>query len=347
MKALKPRTKFLQIEPTPARGNFSELLFDDDNWWAEEKLDGDRRIAQFLGGSVRFTGRRIGKDGLYVEKTFNLPHLNGSLTLEQSAKWGVVMSAYNVDEYGHHNPSLDGTVLDGEIVVLGGRSKDVTSIMGSLPEEAIRKQLERGWVRYYVFDCLFWKGKDIRTKPLHYRRKRMLAALKLWSNTYAVKVPKKTKRESKTKHLQAVWSKGGEGIILKHRESLYGEHLRWVKVKKQETVDVVIMGYAPAKAVSTKVSGETSATKYAAKGWIGAIIFGLYKDGKLVECGQCSGMPDALREKLSRHGKRYVGTVMEIEAQEREPDTGAFRHPRFVRLRPDSNSKSQTWEKYQ
>ena len=42
-------TKLLQIEPQSARGTFNESMWDDPEWVAEEKYDGDRRIAQFVG----------------------------------------------------------------------------------------------------------------------------------------------------------------------------------------------------------------------------------------------------------------------------------------------------------
>jgi hypothetical protein len=48
-----------------------------------------------------------------------------------------------------------------------------------------------------------------------------------------------------------------------------------VKVKREETHDVVVMGFAEAKQESVKVDGSVSATKYA--GGVGAIRFGQYK----------------------------------------------------------------------
>lgn len=141
-----------------------------------------------------------------------------------------------------------------------------------------------------------------------------------------------------------IWARGGEGIILKHAGSTYTEEKLWVKVKKEETEDVVIMGYDDAKAESTKVTGVTSVTKYAKKGWIGAVRFGQYRDGKLVDCGKCSGMDDKLREELSLNGGKYIGTVVEILANERE-ETGKFRHPRWVGFREDKNPKDCVWRK--
>jgi len=68
--------KFEQIEPALARGVFSESLMSDPAWTADVKYDGHRAIAQFLD-RIRFTSRRRSvKDGKFVERTRNVPHLS-------------------------------------------------------------------------------------------------------------------------------------------------------------------------------------------------------------------------------------------------------------------------------
>lgn len=313
--------EFMQIEPQNARGKFRPELMDHPDWWAEEKFDGDRRIAQFCGERVRFTGRRKSvKDGLFVEKTGNLPHLN----------WG-------------HKDEMEGTVLDGEMVVpvdfvtgAGGKSKWVTSIMGSMPEEAIRKQEERGWLNYMVFDCLFYRGMDVRFEPLWKRRNLAEAAVIEWENEHATLVPKI--HQMKREYLEDIYARGGEGIILKHKDQRYGEqyggHRQWVKVKYEATADVFITGYKDAKEESKKVDGSISTTKYAAEGLIGAIKFSQYRDGVIWECGATSGFDDGLRREISRRPEHYLGRVITIKHYGREP-TGFFRHPQFIDFRDD------------
>lgn len=314
-------SEFMQLEPCPARGKYTDSLMDSPDWYAEEKYDGDRRIAQFVGGQVRFTGRRISvKDGLYVEKTANIPQLSGQ-----------------------YRPALQGTVLDGEMVVpdgfqtdSGGKSKYVTSIMGSLPAEAIAKQKERGWLVYRVFDILWYKGEDVRAKPYTERRALMLKAVAEWGCLYAL--PATATNKNKAAFLKGVYDNGGEGIILKHRASIYGEKKRWVKVKGEITLDCVIMGYDAPEKESEKVDGSVSVTKFHANGWIGAIQFGQYKDGKLTQMGTASGMDEATRIKLSgKGGAKYVGQVITIVCNGREP-TGACRHPRFKGFRDDKQA---------
>ncbi len=342
--------KFQQIEPQPARGKLVESMWDDPNWIAEEKYDGDRRITQFCGKVVRFTGRRVSvKDGLYVEKTENVPHLSG----------GYATGAFKFNEETRHVPpaALEGTVLDGEMIFtgpgnrgyevpLGGRSKFVTSIMGSLPEEAVQKQIERGWLCYVVFDCLFLNGSDLRNLTLLERRVHAERVVKAWGNPFASiaeRPPKMRKRE----FLADVLKRGGEGVILKHLDHRYGDKKGWVKVKAEWTADVVIMGFVPAKEMSKKVNGDVSMTKYAKAGLIGAIQCGQYMPTEvgrglcLREVATVSGMDDVTRELLTRYGHRpgrYIGKVIEIAHNGREP-TGRFRHPRFKRFRDDKQAK--------
>ena len=109
--------------------------------------------------------------------------------------------------------------------------------------------------------------------------------------------------------------------------------------QKSATWDVVITGFKEAKEITKKVSGEESTSKFFEKNWIGAISFGQFYDGKMIEFGYCSGMDDSLREKISNNKESYIGKVIEVGAQERLNGTGRFRHPRFLRFRPDKNAE--------
>lgn len=316
----------MQIEPAVARGKETPDIWTDRFWVAEEKYDGDRRIAQFVKGVVRFTGRRISvKDGQYVEKTDNVPHLS---------KAG----------YPSH---LEGTVLDGEMIFTGetdggGKSKYVTSIMGSLPIVAVEKQQKQGWLRYVVFDCLFYQGKDIQAEPLEVRQECADKAIRAWNNEH---VEAAEQRRTKLRAFcEEVMARGGEGVILKHRLAPYGDKKAWVKVKGVWTADAVITGYKDAKEISRKSDGTKSETKYAKSGLIGAVEVSQYhpKTKQLVVVATISGMTDEERAEFTRHGDKYLGTVIRLEHNGREP-TMRFRHPRFespIVFRNDKSPRS-------
>ena len=149
MKSIYPLDKILEpmkpssVEMSKAThvAKLEEALKDDSKYVVEEKIDGCR---YFLIGDRFFSTRVSEKTGFPVEKTENFPHL---------------VKTFAAAELNH-------IILDGEICIPGKKSQDVTTITGSLPDEAIRKQEEFGWVEYRVFDILrLPNGEWITDRP--------------------------------------------------------------------------------------------------------------------------------------------------------------------------------------
>lgn len=152
-----------------------------------------------------------------------------------------------------------------------------------------------------------------------------------------------------------------------------------LKVKKelQETIDCVVMGANPPSKVYTgkeiedwtywydelnneKITKDAYLDKYKMNvymayadgaplipvtknwfnGWAGSLRLGVYKDGKLEEIGNLSGITDEIKE----NWKEYVGKVCTITAME-IMDTGGVRHPKFCTWRDDINPSDCTWDK--
>jgi ATP-dependent DNA ligase len=234
------------------------------------------------------------------------------------------------------------TILDGEIISNDfGNVREVTSILGSDPELAIQKQKERGWLQFRVFDLPFYRGEDLQHYPLYQRRR---AIDEFFSTTIINYVsPIILIHQNKKEFCKDIMSKGGEGIILKWSKAKYGEKRYWVKVKQKETFDVFVIGYKPANEESEKVDGTISTTKYAEKGWIGAIEIGMLSPlGDIVQVGFCSGFDEATRKMVSENQEQFIGQVMEIEAQS-QLSTGKFEHPRFIRWRDDKPKEKCLW----
>ena len=321
--------KILQLKPMLAaepksKGKLDQKyideILDDPNWIGEEKLDGSRYLAHFHPDRIYFTSRRTSVvNGLQVEKGLNLPHLNRAV------------------------PKLVGTVLDGEIVtgVFGSHSSDVTSVMGSLPAEAIDKQRKGDWVIYVGWDVLYYKGRNVMNLSLRCRHVLLRQSLAEWHSRY-VKGVEGRGQDDKRDFLNHIWRNGGEGIILKYLDSPYLLDVRnkhyWVKVKMRRTFDVVIMGFTKPDKWTINAYDKKGLNRYYKHKWISAIRFGQYKKGKLIEIGQTSGMSDTDRAFVSQNTKRLVGTVMEVKAQE-QFKSGALRHPRFICLRNDKDRR--------
>lgn len=341
----------IEVMPCPARGKFSEALLDDPNYAAETKEDGDRRTGQFYWTVpdhgmtmyqvpvIHFAGRRVSDvDGKLVEKGANVPHITRG---QAGPEWSFDSALME------RMVRLTGTMLDGECVLpstfvrppedkYGGLSKYVTKVMGSKPDRAIDLQRSgtviNGQMRWSVFDILFYQGRDLRALPLSERRKWLLEVVNLLGNPFVF--PTEHVIEDKRGFLERTLNAGLEGIVLKNLRRPYDEHLSWVKKKVLIMADVVVMGFDPPEQFSKKVDGTVSETKFWKKGWIGAVKFGQYRDGVLWPCGTMSGMDEKFRVELTENQAKYLNRVVEVEANGREP-TGAFRHPRWERIRDD------------
>ena len=225
-------------------------------------------------------------------------------------------------------------VLDGELCMSDAtsNSSDVTKILGSLPEKALVRQEELGKLRYVVFDVLAGAGKDFMGLPWNKRRQIIedLCLQGLFDNEFVdVSVVHNDKRGL----LRYAESNGLEGIMLKNVDAMYYPDKRpentWYKVKKSMTYDVVCTGFTAGQG------------KY--KSLIGAIVFSLYQGDTLVECGQCSGMDDAVRRHITENPMMYLNHVLEISAMERT-DKGHFRHPVAKSWRNDKTPKECQWQ---
>ena len=208
-----------------------ENLWDSTEYIAEEKYDGVRMLS--VGG--RFFSRRLSvKDGFPVEKTDNVPHLSAILK---------------------RFPNL---ILDGEVYYEGMTSNEVTSIMGALPDKAIERQKERGWLKYVVFDILRdMDGNWLLDLTWMERRLELEETIERIREAWQQEDPDTplnieiSEVEFKEKRLfyETIMARGGEGVILKNINGKYVPEKKpawnWVKVKKHITDDVVIMGFKP------------------------------------------------------------------------------------------------------
>lgn len=326
LEVMKP-CKVNTDSPTQARR--LRQAMSSEYYIAEEKIDG----CHYLSVGGRFFSTRLSvKDGLPVEKTYHVPHL-----------WDILSQG-----------KVHKVVLDGELCYPGQKSQDVVSIMGCYADEAVARQEQRGPLHYMVFDILRdQNGEWLQNYPWRIRRERLEAVMALLGYPIETGTLMMTKvvRGDKETFLQQVFDRGGEGIVLKDVEGKYIFGKRpmwnWIKVKREDEEDVVIVGFEPATKLYTGKDLDNwpfwseeglPLTRYYARGWIGAIIFGKYdpETKLLVPLGTCSGMEDLAREMFSREPNEFIGRVMKLKYMEVTRD-GAYRHPQYVGLHPDKN----------
>ena len=268
------------------------------NYAAQEKLDGLRAIVHICKDGLRIFSRSAGVDDPTrpLEKTSSLPHL-------ASMKF----------------PQLVGTILDAEILAPG---IDVASMSGAIHSK--QTSTTNGLVKVFVFDVLRFIGEDQSSRTLR-QRIDVLELLKMQIHSpYIVFLPWAYSAKDKRKLYDDVLKRNGEGIMVKRLDATYLQGGRpannWLKVKKTATFDCVVTGFTRGKG------------KY--NNHVGAVKFGQYVNGKLIELGQASGMSDMIRFDMAANPSNYVGKVVLIRAMERLR-SGSLRHPIFGGIRSD------------
>lgn len=278
-------------------------VFEDNNdWIAEEKLDGWR---------------------VYV--TTNAVYSSTGKLLKVPWLLGIVPA---------------GVMIDGELIGAASViSTDVSTLIASDPEA----------LRLRVFDLIYLNGEFIGHRQL-IERLRILDTI--LEEIMDVRVAASERHHTnKERLLEDVYSRGGEGIMLKNLYSIWKPSSRvgWIKVKQVYTVDVVI------------VDAEAPCTEWTVRPGKRGTDGVLYPEGKrsssyekgFVCCHY--GFYDTKGElriagSLGESGtkedmQKWVGRVVELKGYGSEPlSTGALRHPQFIRFRDDKLAEDCVFE---
>lgn len=212
--------------PSGKENKLSEICQSGD-YFLEEKIDG--AFYQFVRTEnyKYLFGRTVStKNGLLTEKGANVPHILNALDVLPK-----------------------NTILIGEIYYPGCTSKDVVSIMGCLPELAIKRQKENP-IHYYLHDIIEYDNINLSNLGAEDRYKILLG---VWNKhnlsqydflRLAQKVDKNLEEE-----ISRILKSGGEGVVLKKKDYPYapGKRPAWstVKVKQMDSIDLICMGFCP------------------------------------------------------------------------------------------------------
>jgi bifunctional non-homologous end joining protein LigD len=310
---------------TPMLAQSGELPRDEAAWGFEVKWDGIRTILFCDHGHMALQGRN-GTDftGRYPEVR--------ELARELGAR---------------------RLVLDGEIVAFDEEGRPsferLQSRMHLGSESAVRRRMRDIPVTYVAFDLLYLDGRS--TMALSYEeRRKVLDALEFGGPAW--RAPAYQRGEGSAL-LAATKELGIEGVVAKRLSSSYEPGRRasaWVKVKNICEQDVVIGGWAPGE-------GKRS-------GRVGALVTGLYEDGRLVYAGKVgTGFTDRTLAILERElaplrrdsspfegrkapkGTIFVEPRLVARVELREwTKSGTMRAPSFKGLRDDIDPQDCTRE---
>lgn len=332
----------LQVEPMKYGNKPSEsqvlAAWSSGEWLAQEKRDGAwYQLEKTDNGEIYLFGRTLSKTtGEYTEKIANVPH---------------------IESWAQYLPN--GTTLIGEIYVPGGKSNDVTKIMGCTAANAYKRQFDTdaygGPIHYYIFDCIRYRGESLIDVPTvdrveHYLEYELYDIIK--DESYIELAH--TFYDNFEKHLQRIFAKGGEGMVFKKKDCPYRPGKRTTtsqmfKYKEHlDTVDLVCMELLnPVKEYTGKeietwqyYKDGVAVTKPYYYGWKNAMRLGAYnQEGKLIEvCRVASGFTDEMREDMAKNPDNYLEHVVEISCMSLNKKDKTVRHPVFEKVRIDKDA---------
>jgi ATP-dependent DNA ligase len=265
---------------TPQLALTRKVLPTGEEWAYEPKLDGFRAIV-FLDGDEAYVQSRGGKPlGRYF------PEL----------EW----------PRGHW-------VLDGELVIRGDDGEvqfDLLQQRIHPAESRIKLLSEEIPATYIAFDLLAEGDESLLETPLRERRER----LERIAAEAGLELTPLTPDEAQAER----WLSSIEGVMAKQLDAPYipGKRKGMAKVKRERTIDCVVMGWRPGKE----------------EGTVGSLILGLYDGDELRTVGHISGFSAAAKRSM----RAMLAPLETGEAGTAEPSrwTGG-RELEWVELRPE------------
>ena len=294
-----------------------EEPFSDPAWVFELKYDGYRLVAGLEDGEARLISR------------------NGNDLTASFPEVARALEALPVTDL----------VLDGEVVVHDERGIPSFQRLQKRARLSRPIDIDRAAIELpatlYLFDCLSFHERDLRTLPLLERKQVLRRILPpVGPLRFSDHIPEKG-----VEMFERVAAMGLEGVMAKRSDSPYrgGRSADWLKIRADLTDDFAVIGW-------TEPKGGRSG--------FGALHLGAHEDDALVYAGRVgTGFSDAqleeIRRRLEEHEvpeppvedrdaaptgdeHHWVAPTLVVEVRYREwTDEGLLRHPVFLRVRDD------------
>jgi ATP-dependent DNA ligase len=292
-------------------------LPEGEEWAYEPKLDGFRAIV-FVDGKESYIQSRSGKPLSRYFPELSFPR-------------------------GRY-------VADGELVIRdadGNPTFDRLQMRLHPAESRINLLSEEIPANFVAFDLLAKDDKALLENPLSDRRRKLEALAKRASGFELTPLTADTGEAE-------MWLRNSEGVMAKQLDAPYlpGQRKGMAKVKRERTIDCVVLGWRPGKE----------------EGTVGSLILGLYDGGELRPVGHISGFsakakrslrkqlaPLETGEKGSAEPSRWAGErdlewvalrpELVIEVGYDHAAAGRIRHgTRFLRFRDDKDPRECRFE---
>lgn len=219
---------------TPMLATLTDTPFDSPGWLFEIKWDGYRALSYIDKGKVELLSRK---------------------NISFNKKFAPIAEALK---------NFDGNaVLDGEIIAVNEAGKGDFQLLQQWQKTG------QGNLLYFVFDILWFNGKNLTQLPL-IERKEILQSV-LPENEF-LRFSDHIVGEGKSFYEEAA-QQGLEGIMAKKADSNYSPDSRtkqWLKIKTHKQQEAVICGFTEPR----------NSRKY-----FGALVLGVYEKGELKYAG--------------------------------------------------------------
>jgi bifunctional non-homologous end joining protein LigD len=272
----------------PMLATLVDAPFDDPDWQYEVKWDGYRALAFVNKGTVELLSRN--------NKSFNDKFYP---IYELLQNWKL------------------NAVFDGEILVLNDKGISNFGHLQNWRSEA------DGELVFYVFDLLWYEGKDLKDLPLE-QRQAILAEV-LPADDDRVRLSKVFKT-SGIDFYRAAEKMGLEGIIAKRSSSSYAANYRskeWVKIKINKRQEVIIAGFTRNEGTSKQFS---------------SLLLGVYNGKELQYAGKVgTGFSDKLQKEMMA---KFEPLIVKKSPFSEIPDVN-----KPSRFRPNPPKAKATWLK--
>jgi hypothetical protein len=258
-------------------------------WVVEHKMDGSLGNCAIRDFSATFRSHRDSGQTYYDR----LPQLED---LRNRSRYFLFRSLFP-------GPRLNGTVLQGELYHPDGAGR-MGGILNALPDKAQAIQKLRGPARYYGWDVVMYKGRDVSHLPYEERRallESITKEIRQYNPFYNI-VERCKPGEDPVKFYDRITRLSlpfGEGVVLKKADDPAGS--TWFKVKKTDFEDLFVDDILPG-------SGKYADTA-------GKLVVRNMDNGAVGEVGSFA-VTDEMRDWIWQHRELLKGSVAKIQVQE-------------------------------
>lgn len=325
------------------------LDVDNNDWVAEEKLDGNRMLLFYIGGKFEAFSRNISVEDF-------LPVAYGDHILMEGIDLSKIKHDFIIDcEVISSNPNIS-TVLGKKGIVTATQLQATSAILALNREQSLEVQREDP-LMFKTFDILYFDGQWLTDKSLIERLRIHRPLLKELQTTGLNISAPMAALKNKRQFFEKIIDNGGEGVVCKRLSGPYvvnGTRQRdgWVKVKRSmslmskrsgldDSIDAFVTGYLPAE------EGKGF------EGLIGSLIFSCYvrrADGSTYvhEIARVANIPLEQRKSMSiiKDGKltldsKYYGRVAAVDGATVSARALRLQHPRLICWRDGDKSADQ------